>query len=290
MDALIKTYMLQGMHGLVYGMLVFLVASGFTLVFGMMNVLNIAHAAFYMLGAYIGYTISNHLNNFWLSLLIGPLTVGTIGVIIERFFLRRAHKLGHLAEFLLTYGLFFILCQLVIINWGSIPHPVPTPILLAENISLFGISYPLYRLFIIVFSFLVFLGMALILIRTRIGMIIRAAVSDPDMIGALGTNVQTLFMVVFGGGAALAGLAGVIAAPFLNAYPSMGLEMLMDCFVIVIIGGLGSLLGAFVASLMIGELHSFGILWIPRFAMVFQYLLMVIVLIVRPTGLFGEKE
>lgn len=287
---MIDAYVIQLIHGLVYGMLLFLVASGFTLVFGMMNVLNLAHAAFYMLGAYFAYTISIHLNSFWLSFLISPLTIGIIGVLIERVILRRAHKLGHHAEFLLTYGLFAIFCQLVIINWGSAPLPVPIPDLFAGNISFRGISYPIYRLFILGFSFLVLIGMVLMLIRTRTGMIIRAAVSDPDMVEALGTNVPFLFAAVFGGGAALAGLAGVIAAPFLSAYPAMGMEMLLDCFVIVVIGGFGSLLGASIASLMIGELHSFGILWVPRFAMVFQFLLMVIVLIIRPTGLFGEKE
>ena len=153
-----------------------------------------------------------------------------------------------------------------------------------------GKTYPIYRLFILGFSFLVLIGMALMLARTRMGITIRAAVADADMLDALGTNVPIVFMGVFGGGAALAALAGVIAAPFLSTYPGMGAEVLLDCFVVVVVGGLGSLLGAFVASLMIGELHCYGILWFPRLALVFQFLLMAVVLIVRPTGLFGEAE
>jgi branched-chain amino acid transport system permease protein len=246
-------YMIQAMHGLVYGMLLFLVASGLTLVFGMMGVLNLAHAAFYMLGAYLAYTVTVYSGNFWLSLIVAPLIVGVLGALIERFLLRKAHTGGHVAELLLTFGGFYVL-------------------------------------FILVFSAIILTGMALLLMRTRIGILVRAAVSDGDMVDALGTNVPVVFMGVFGGGAALAALAGVIAAPFLSVFPGMGLDVLLDCFVVIVIGGFGSLFGAFIASLMIGELQSFGILWFPRLAMVFQFLLMAIVLIVRPTGLLGEKE
>ena len=290
MDAAFNTYVMQTVHGMAYGLLLFLVASGFTLVFGLMNVLNIAHAAFYMLGAYLGYTIMFHGGSFWLSLLVAPVMVGLLGIVIERFILRKAHRFGHLAEFLLTYGIFFILGQLVIIKWGSVPLSLTTPPILAGTIPLLGTSYPVYRIFILLFSILVLLGLGLILVRTRTGILIRAAVTDPDMVEALGTNTPILFMGVFGGGAALAALAGVIAAPFISAYPAMGLDMLMDCFVIVVIAGFGSLLGTLIASLMIGEIQSFGVLWVPRFAIVFQFMLMALVLIIRPTGLFGEKQ
>jgi len=283
-------YMIQAMHGLVYGMLLFLVASGLTLVFGMMGVLNLAHAAFYMLGAYLAYTVTVYLGNFWLSLIVAPLIVGVLGVLIERFLLRKAHKGGHVAELLLTFGVFYVLSELVRLIWGSNPLPVPVPPLLTGDIPFMGMTYPIYRLFILLFSAIILTGMALLLMRTRIGILVRAAVSDRDMVDALGTNVPVLFMGVFGGGAALAALAGVIAAPFLSVLPGMGLDILLDCFVVIVIGGFGSLFGAFIAALMIGELQSFGILWVPRLAMVFQFLLMVIVLIVRPTGLLGEKE
>jgi branched-chain amino acid transport system permease protein len=286
----IEIYTIQAIHGLVYGMLLFLVASGLTLVFGMMGVLNLAHASFYMLGAYFAYSVTHYLGSFWLSLLICPLIVGTLGVLIERFFLRKAYKGGHLTELLLTFGLFFIFGELVRIVWGTVPLSIPAPRILAGDISVAGMTYPIYRLFILGFSFLMLLGMALMLMRTRIGIIIRAAVSDADMVEALGNNVPIVFMGVFGGGAALAAVAGVIAAPFLTVYLGMADEVLLDCFVIIVVGGFGSLFGAFVASLMIGELQSFGILWIPRLAIIFQFLLMAVVLVVRPTGLFGEKE
>jgi branched-chain amino acid transport system permease protein len=283
-------YMIQAMHGLVYGMLLFLVASGLTLVFGMMGVLNLAHAAFYMLGAYLAYTVTVHSGNFWLSLIVAPLIVGVLGVLIEHFLLRKAHKGGHVAELLLTFGVFYVLSELVRLIWGSNPLPVPVPPLLTGDIPFMGMTYPIYRLFILLFSAIILTGMALLLMRTRIGILVRATVSDRDMVDALGTNVPLVFMGIFGGGAALAALAGVIAAPFLSVFPGMGLDVLLDCFVVIVIGGFGSLFGAFIAALMIGELQSFGILWFPRLAMVFQFLLMVIVLIVRPTGLLGEKE
>lgn len=286
----IEIYVTQGMHGLVYGMLLFLVASGLTLVLGMMGVLNLAHASFYMLGAYFAYSVTLYSGNFWLSLLISPLIVGTLGVLIERFLLRKTYKSGHAAQLLLTFGLFFILNEFVSIIWGTIPLSIEVPKLFAGSIPFMGRAYPIYRLFILGFSFLVLVGMALVLVRTHIGIIIRAAVSDAEMVEALGNNVPIVFLGVFGVGAALAALAGVIAAPFLSIYLNMGPEALLDCFVVIVVGGFGSLLGAFITSLMIGELHSFGILWIPQLALVFQFLLMAVVLIVKPTGLFGERE
>ena len=283
-------YAIQALHGLVYGMLLFLVSSGLTLVLGMMGVLNLAHAAFYMLGAYFAYTVTIHLGSFWLSLIIAPLIVGTLGIGIEHFTLRKVHKSGHVSELLLTFGLFYVFAELVTIIWGSNPLRIPLPVLLTGEIPLMGTTYPVYRIFILGVSFLILIGMALLLLRTRIGILIRAAVSDADMVDVLGTNVPRVFRGVFGGGAALAALAGVIAAPFLSTYPGMGLDILLDCFVVIVVGGFGSLLGAFVTSLMLGQLQSFGVLWIPRLALVFQFLLMAVVLIIRPTGLFGEKQ
>jgi branched-chain amino acid transport system permease protein len=286
----IEHYVVQGVHGLVYGMLLFLIASGLTLVFGMMGVLNMAHASFYMLGAYLAYTITGYLGSFWLSLIICPLIVGLLGILIERFLLRKAYKGGHLSQLLLTFGLFFIFGELVRIIWGSAPLSVAAPSIFAGDIHLAGLTYPVYRLFIIGFSLLVLAGMILLLTRTRIGIIIRAAVTDAEMVGVLGSNVPLVLMGVFGTGAALAAMAGVISAPFSSMYPGMGADTLLDCFVVIVLGGFGSLYGALLASLMIGELQSFGVLWIPRLALVFQFLLMAIVLILRPTGLFGEKE
>jgi len=285
----VEIYVVQLMHGLVYGMLIFMVTSGLTLVLGMMGILNITHAAFYMLGAYFGYSLALSLNSFWLSLLISPLIVSGLAVIIERFFLRGTYGGGHIPQVLLTFGLFFIISELVRLIWGSTPLRLAEPALLEGGISFMGRVFPIYRLFIIGFSSLIFLAMALLLLRTRIGVIIRAAVSDADMVEALGNNVPAYFVGVFAVGAFLAALAGVIAAPLLSVFSGMGDQVLIDCFVVVIIGGFGSLVGALIASLMIGQLQAFGSLWFPELALVLQFLLMVVVLVIRPTGLLGEE-
>jgi branched-chain amino acid transport system permease protein len=290
MDLPIGIYLLQATHGLVYGMLVFLVASGLTLVLGMMGVLNIAHAAFYMLGAYFAYTFTVYFGNFWLGLFCGPLVVAAFAIFLERFFIRKTYTSGHEIQLLLTFGIFFILGEVIRLIWGTSPLSVPTPALLAGDIPYFGLRYPVYRLFILGFSVVILIIAALILSRTRIGIIIRAAVSDAEMVDALGINIPRVFSGVFAGGAVLAALSGVIAAPFLNVYSGMGDDALLDCFVIIVVGGFGSLPGALIASLMLGQLHSFGILFIPKLAIIFQFLLMVAVLIVKPTGLFGEKQ
>jgi branched-chain amino acid transport system permease protein len=283
-------YVAQALHGLVYGMLLFLVASGLNLVLGMMGVLNIAHASFYMLGAYFAYSLTAYLKSFWLSLLISPLLVGGIGLLLERLLIRQTYKSGHDLQLLLTFGLFFIINEITRIIWGSGLLTVETPPILSGSIPFMGRIYPVYRLFIIGFTTLIVVCMIFVLTKTRVGIIIRAAVKDAEMVEALGNNVPTVFLLVFGAGSALAGLAGVIAAPFLSVYLNMGAEALMDCFVVIVVGGFGSLFGALIASLLIGQLQSFGILWIPQLAMVFQFLLMALILILRPTGLFGEKE
>jgi branched-chain amino acid transport system permease protein len=285
----LSVYATQALHGVVSGMLLFLVASGLTLVFGMMGILNIAHAGFYMLGAYLAYTTVHVTGDFWLSLLVAPILVGALGALIERWLLRRIHAFGHAYELLLTFGLFFMIGEGVRWIWGSNPLQVPIPSGLTGSIPLLGSQYPVYRLFILGVSAVICAGLAVALLRTRIGIVIRSAVSDAEMVGALGINTPLVSLGVFTAGSALAAVAGVIAAPFVQADPSMGAVILTDLFVVIVIGGFGSLLGALLASLMIGELQSFGILWFPEFALVFQFLLMALVLIVRPQGLFGEK-
>lgn len=283
------TFVIQFLHGLAYGMLLFLVASGLTLVFGMMNVLNIAHASFYMLGAYFSYQMLKMVGNFWVGLIVCPILVGFLGILMERFLLRRVHAGGHVQEFVITFGILFVINESVKWIWGTEPLPVPIPPALSGSVMIVGSVYPAYRLFILFFSLGVLALMAYILMKTRLGITVRAAVSDRDMVSALGTNTPYVFMLVMGIGSWLAGLAGVIAGPFISTYPGMALEILVDCFVVTVTGGLGSLLGAVVASFLIGQLSSFGILFIPRFAIVFAFLLMTVVLIIKPTGLFGEK-
>ncbi|HEY3066443.1 MAG TPA: branched-chain amino acid ABC transporter permease [Methylomirabilota bacterium] len=285
----LSVYATQGLHGIVYAMLLFLVSSGLTLVFGMMGILNIAHAAFYMLGAYLAYTTVHATGNFWLSLLVAPVAVGLLGAAVERWLLRRTHAFGHAYELLLTFGLFFMMAEAVRWIWGSYTLQVPVPAALSGSVPFMGSQYPVYRLFILAVSGVICLAMTVVLLRTRVGIIIRSAVSDAEMVSALGINTPMVSLAVFSVGSALAAVAGVIAVPFLQADPSMGAAILTDAFVVIVIGGFGSLLGALLASLMIGELQSFGILWFPQFALVFQFLLMAGVLIARPQGLFGEK-
>jgi len=287
----LSIYLIQLIHGLVYGMLLFLVASGLTLVLGMMNVLNLAHGAFYMLGAYLVLSFTKIEHGFWLGLVLAPIIVGLLGMAIEKTLLRRAHRLSAFHELLMTFGLFYILVEIIRWIWASTPQTVPEPKLLSGSIKFFANEvYPDYRLFVFAISVAILTGMALTLNRTRIGIQIRAAVLDAQMVDLLGINVTRLFLLVFAAGSALAGLAGVIAAPFLAAYPSMGMDMLMDCIIVIVIGGFGSIWGALVASLMLGLLQSFGILWLPQFTLVLEFALMAAVLIAKPTGLFGVRE
>jgi branched-chain amino acid transport system permease protein len=278
------------LHGLAYAGLLFLVSAGLTLVFGMMNVLNFAHAAMYMLGAYFSFTLLHVTGQFWLCLFVCPLLLFIIGALVERFLLRRAHVYGHLHELLLTFGLAYIITELVKLIWGNYPLAVNIGGFLGTTVQLFGIIYPVYRIFIFVCAILVGTVMALVLFRTRLGIILRAAVNDSEMVNALGFNVPLVFTGVFAFGAALSGLAGVIAGPLLTTYPGMAHEILIDAFVVIVVGGFGSLGGAVVASLLIGELQSFGVLLFPKLSLALVYMLMAAVLIIKPSGLFGEKQ
>jgi len=278
------------LHGLAYAGLLFLVSAGLTLVFGMMNVLNFAHAVMYMLGAYFSFTLLQVTGQFWLCLVVCPLLLFIIGALVERFLLRRVHAYGHLHELLLTFGLAYILTELVKWIWGNYPLAVNIGGFLGTTVQLFGITYPVYRIFIFVCAIFVGTTMALILFRTRLGIILRAAVNDSEMVNALGFNVPLVFTGVFGFGAALSGLAGVIAGPLLTTYPGMAAEILIDAFVVIVVGGFGSLGGAVVASLLIGELQSFGVLLFPKLSLALVYMLMAAVLIIKPSGLFGEKQ
>ncbi|HET7380270.1 MAG TPA: branched-chain amino acid ABC transporter permease [Gaiellales bacterium] len=290
MTVSIAFYATQAVHGLVYGMLLFLVASGLTLVFGMLRVLNIAHAAFYTLGAYFAYSVVAITHSFWLALIVVPVAMGLIGAAVERFLLRPMGGEQHTLELMLTFGLFYIVGEVVLWYWGSVALQVPMPVVLSGSVPLFGAKYPIYRIFILGVSSLVCVVMGLVLMTTRVGTIIRATVSDGEMVSALGIDVSLVRLGVFGAGTGLAALAGVIAAPFLQADPSMGSVILIDAFAVVVIGGFGSLFGALVAALLIGEVQAFGILFVPELAMVFEFLLMAAVFVVRPQGLFGEAS
>lgn len=289
MDLSFTTLMITCIHGLVYGVLLFLVASGLSIVFGMMGVLNLAHASFYMLGAYMGTTVLSMTGNFWLSLFLAPILAATAGGLAQRFLLRQVHAAGHLFELLLTIGLSFVILEWIKWGWGTEPMPVSIPEALDGSVIIFGFEYPVYRLFVFFFGLILTFALAMVLFKTNLGMIVRAAISDPEMVSALGTNTPMVFTMVFALGTGLAGMAGVIAGPILGIYPGMAMVVGMDAFVVVVVGGLGSLFGAVVASFLIGELQSFGVLFFPQFSLILIFLLMAVVLIVKPTGLFGEK-
>jgi len=283
-------YIYQGIHGLAYGMLLFLLASGLTMIFGMMGILNIAHASFFMLAAYFSYTIVSLTDNFWLGLLIAPLMAAAFGVLVERFLLRRVHSRGHIAELLVTLGVAMIILEGVKAGWGTESLVVKIPESLDGLIQIGTFSYPVYRVFVIGLALSVFIIMGVVLYKTRLGMIIRAAVSDSDMVNALGINTSLLFMGIFGFGTWLAGVAGVAAGPLLTVFPGMADMMGMDAFVVVVVGGFGSLRGAFIVALLLGELNAYGIQFIPRLAPILMFAFMAIVLSFRPMGLFGERE
>ena len=278
------------LHGLAYAGLLFLVSAGLTLVFGLMNVLNFAHAAMYMLGAYFSYTLLRATGQFWLCLVLCPVLLFVIGALVERFLLRRVHVHGHLHELLLTFGLGLHHHRTGEVGVGDFPLAVNVGGFLGSTVRIFDMIYPVYRIFIFACAVAVGVTMAVILYRTRLGIILRAAVDDNEMVNALGFNVPSIFTGVFGFGAALSGLAGVIAGPLLSTYPGMAHEILVDAFVVIVVGGFGSLGGAVVASLLIGELQSFGVLLFPKLSLALVYLLMATVLIIKPSGLFGEKQ
>ena len=285
-------YVSQAIHGLTYGMLLFLVASGLTLIFGMMGVLNIAHASFFMLAAYFCHQILALVGSYWLALLLAPVAVALLGVLMQRFLLARvqARGLGHVGELLLTLGIALVISESVKMVWGTDSLVISIPDSLKGVVMIGAIQYPIYRLFVVGLAFAVLGLMAWLLFRTRLGTIVRAAVSDTEMVGVLGINIPLISSLVFGVGTWMAGVAGVAAAPLLTVYPGMAEQMSLDAFVVVVLGGLGSLMGAFVASLVLGELNAYGVQFIPRLAPVLMFALMAVVLASRPTGLFGERK
>ena len=290
MDSTTAMYVAQTLNGLAYGMLLFLVASGLTLIFGMMGILNIAHASFFMLSAYFCHTFLSMTGNFWIALLLAPIIAAFFGVLCERFLLRKVHAYGHISELLITVGISLVILEAVKVFWGTEPLLVAVPETLNGFLWIVDLKYPMYRIFVIGLALLILIVMALMLYKTRLGMVVRAAVSDADMVNALGVNVPVVFMLVFGLGTWLAGIAGVVITPILTVFPGMADQIGMDAFVVVVTGGFGSLIGAFIVSLFLGELNSFGIQFIPKLAPVLMFTFMAIVLAFKPMGLFGERE
>lgn len=305
------------LNGVIYGLLLFMVAAGLTLVFGMMGIFNFAHASFYMIGAYLAYSISR-VAGFWVGLLVAPLIVAAIGMGVERFALRRVYDQDPARQLLLTFGLAFVCEELIKMVYGNYPIAyLQPPSLYASALTVFGASYPAYRFFVGVVAALMFAALYLLLHRTHIGIIIRASVQRPAMVSALGHNVSLIFLLVFGVGAWLAGAAGAVGGALLTTSPAMVAQMTILAFVIVVVGGLGSLNGALLASVVIGLLTSFSVganvsfadfaalfgqralaekigglltLQVNTFAGSLPVLLMLAVLLTRPAGLLGERD
>ena len=304
------------LNGVIYGLLLFMVSAGLTLIFGMMGVLNFAHASFYMLGAYFAYALQDALG-FWGALVASPLLVGLVGTAVERFFLRRVHHHGHAHELLLTFGLSFIIAEAIKLFFGNYPvnYRIP-PSLDFAAFTVGSANYPAYRLLMGGVAIAMFVLLYLLLTRTRVGIVVRSAIYRPRMAEALGHNVPLVFMGVFGVGAALAGLAGAVAGAFYTTNPNMALELGVMVFVVVVVGGLGSLEGAMLASLLIGVITSLAVavdvtladafalvgargwaeqvgglltLKVSSLAATIPFALMLLVLLVRPGGLLGEK-
>jgi branched-chain amino acid transport system permease protein len=335
------------LNGLSYGLLLFMLSSGLTLIFSMMGVLNFAHASFYMLGAYIAYTIARFVG-FWPGLIVAPFVVGALGALFERLCLRRVHKFGHVPELLITFGLSFVVFELVILTWGRIgveflpPESLRGSAFTIVNSSLSGLhlvagaapaamcasadpavhvacsQFPATRAFMMLIALVMLLCLWLLLTRTRVGLVIQSALTHPEMVEALGHNVPRVFMLVFGAGTALAGLGGIIGGMTFVTEPGMAAAVGSVIFVVVVVGGMGSLAGAFVASLLIGVIQTFAVgsdasflnlaralhvtvapslvdfsllkLTIAQVAPILPYLFLVLILIFRPKGLLGTRE
>jgi branched-chain amino acid transport system permease protein len=286
MDA--ATFLIQCLNALQYGLLLFLVASGLTLIFGIMGVINLAHGSFYMIGAYMAYALAPLVGgNFFVTLAAGMVLSIVLGYVLEWLFFSYLYEREHLQQVLMTYGLILVFEELRSLIVGDDVHGVATPAFLAGSIPLGDVmSYPVYRLFISAVCLALALGMYLVFTRTRLGMMIRAGSTNREMVQSLGIDIKFLYRLVFAAGVAIAVFAGMIASPVSSVYPGMGNSVLIICFVVVVIGGIGSIRGALVAALLIGVVDTFGKVLLPEAAGVLVYVLMAAILLVKPDGLF----
>jgi len=284
-----SSLIIQILNGISYGLLLFLLASGLSLIFGLMGIVNLAHGSYYMLGAYLGFVIIQETGNFLFGLLGAGAALALLGVVMERFFFRKLYK-RELDQVLLTFGFAYLFLDLAKWIWGGVPRILPKPSFLEGSVSILGEAFPIYRFAMIVIG----LGIALLLWafleKTRTGIIIRAGVDDKEMVSGLGINIQLYFSGIFALGAFLAALGGVISGPIVGAYPGLDFEILVLALAVVVVGGLGTLKGAFLGSLLIGFAETFGKAFFPDFAMFTIYVTMALVLIFKPSGLLGKEE
>src|SRR5205809_1717875 len=282
-------YLIQLLNAVQYGLLLFLLASGLTLIFGIMGVINLAHGSFYMIGAYLAYWLVKITGSLWLAIPVGFVTALIMGIALETIIFSRLYKRDHLYQVLLTFGLILIFEELRSILFGDDVHGVAVPALLSYSVRLTDtLSYPVYRLFITFVCLLLAAALYLVIQKTRLGMMIRAGCSNREMAASLGVNIPLLFALVFAFGTALAAFAGMIAAPTSSVFPGMGNQILIICFVVVVIGGIGSINGAMIASLAIGLADTLGKVLAPEFSAMAVYFLMAIILLWRPQGLVNK--
>jgi branched-chain amino acid transport system permease protein len=277
----------QLVNGLAYGVLLFLMSAGLSLIFGLMNVVNIAHGSFFMIGAFSALVVMRWTGSFWLALALSWIPAVAIGIVMERVFMRRLYARGHLDQVLLTFGFTFVFVDLVRWMFGADIRELAVPDVLSGALDLGGVIVPRYRVFLIAFGGIVALLLWLFLERSRVGAMVRAGVDDAFTATGIGINVPLLFAAVFALGVGLAAIGGAAAGPILGLYPGMDIEILIPAFIVVVIGGMGSLRGAFYASLFVGLVDTFGKAFFTALALFLIYLLMVVVLLTRPTGLFG---
>ena len=278
----------QALNGFVYGVLLFLLASGLSLIFGLMGVVNLAHGSFFMLGAFFGLSAVKLTGSFWLAMLLAPIPVAIIAVLMEVFFLRPLYKREKLDQVLLTFGFSFIFTDLVETGWGKDTFSLSEPSGLEDSLEFLGGYFPTYRLALVAFGLVMALLLWLFIDKTRAGAMVRAGVDDTATAMGIGLNVPLLLTTTFASGAALAALAGVVAGPILGVYSGVDVEILIPAFIVIVVGGMGSLKGAFVGSLLIGLADTFGKAYMPETSMFLIYVAMIFILLARPSGLFGQ--
>jgi branched-chain amino acid transport system permease protein len=282
-------FLIQLLNSVQYGLLLFMLAAGLTLIFGIMGVVNLAHGSFYMLGAYLAWSLSGRFESLTLAILAGTLLSVAFGLLLERLLFRHFYQRDHLDQVLLTFGLIYVFEEMRSILWGDDVHGVKVPDLLSASIPLTeNLSYPVYRLFMSAVCIALALGLYLMISRTRLGMKIRAGAFNHDMAEALGVNIKLIHSVVFALGVGLATVAGMIAAPVSSVYPNMGSQVLIMCFVVVVIGGIGSVRGALISAMLVGLVDTFGKVLAPQLAGMAVYMLMAAVLLWKPEGLFKQ--
>ncbi|MEO1291458.1 MAG: branched-chain amino acid ABC transporter permease [Pseudomonadota bacterium] len=282
-------WIIQSLNAMQFSMLLFLLSVGLTVIFGLMHFVNLAHGAFYALGAFIGVSAAAITGSYWGAFILAPIAVALVGMALYFGLIQRMRRAGPMSQVLVTFGLIFVFIDLFRLGWGDIALSIDEPALFTGQVSLLGVSYPAYRLFVIALGLAVMLVLWLVLSRTQIGAMIRAGVDNDDMAACLGVNVERLFFIVFCVGCALAGLAGTVATPLFSIEPEMSVELLIPTLIVVVIGGLGSLTGAVAGSLLVGFIQTFGAVLAPQFSAVLIYVLLAAVLILRPKGLFPAK-